>query len=218
MKPNFPKRGITLMIRILSISALLLSINCQADIQMALTQNGAQVILNDNGTWKYLEQAEIKEIATNSTLYHKSKDQTFAIKSQKNASEIWIDPKKWSFKTTNATGEYEFSYKQGEVYAMMINEPLGSNTDDLLKIALENAQEAAPDTHVVHTEYRNVNGTNVIYMHMEGTISGIKFAYLSYYFANEKGMTQLVTYTGSSLVEQYKEAIEIFLNGFVAGK
>lgn len=141
MKPNFPKRGITLMIRILSISALLLSINCQADIQMALTQNGAQVILNDNGTWKYLEQAEIKEIATNPTTYYKSKDQTFAIKSQKNSSEIWIDPKKWSFKKTNATGEYEFNYKQGEVYAMMINEPLGSNTDDLLKIALENAQE-----------------------------------------------------------------------------
>lgn len=55
-------------------------------------------------------------------------------------------------------------------------------------------------------------------MHMEGTISGIKFVFLSYYFANEKGMTQLVTYTGSSLVEQYKEAIEIFLNGFIAGK
>src|SRR3989338_8513886 len=198
------------MLRMICISTLLLVTYCQADIQMALTQNGKQVILDDNGTWKYLEQTEIQEIPINPTLFYKSNNQTFAIKSQKNSSEIWIDPKKWSFKKTDSTSEYGFNYKQGEIYALMINEPIGSNTDDLIKIALQNAQEAAPDTRVIHTEYRNVNGTNVIFMHMEGTISGIKFSYLGYYFANEKGMTQLVIYTGSSLVQQYKDAIEIF--------
>jgi hypothetical protein len=206
------------MIRILSISALLLSINCQADIQTALTQNGTQVILEDNGTWHYLEQTEIKEIPLNPTSFSKSKDQTFAIKSQKNSSQLWINPKNWSFKKSNGSGEYEFDYKQGEIYAKMINESVGSQTEDLIKLALENAQSAAPDTQIVHTEYRNVNGRKVIFMEMEGTFRGIKISYLSYYFANKNGMTQLVTYTGSSLVQQYKEAIEIFLNGFVAGK
>ncbi|MDD2828195.1 MAG: hypothetical protein PHW18_01325 [Sulfuricurvum sp.] len=203
---------------ILSISTLILAINCQADIQTALTQNGTQVILDDNGTWRYLEQKATINIQLNPNIFTKSKEQTFAIQSQKNPTQLWIDPNTWSFKKSDGTGEYEFRYKQGEVYAAMINESIGSQTEDIIKIAFQRARKVAPDAKIVQTEYRNVNGKKVIFMQMEGTISGIKFSYLSYYFANKNGMTQLMTYTGSSLVEQYKEAIEIFLNGFVAGK
>ena len=51
-------------------------------------------------------------------------------------------------------------------------------------------------------------------MEMEGTLQGTSFTYLGYYYSNETGTTQFITYTGTSLVKKYRSDIEDFLNGF----
>ena len=84
----------------------------------------------------------------------------------------------------------------------------------MAQIALENAKKAAPDARIVKEEYRVVNGNKVIYLEMEGTIQGIKFKYLGYYYSDRSGSTQYLTYTGANLVGEYKKDIERFLNGF----
>ena len=84
----------------------------------------------------------------------------------------------------------------------------------MAQIALENAKKAAPDARIVKEEYRVVNGNKVIYLEMEGTIQGIKFKYLGYYYSGRSGSTQYLTYTGANLVGEYKKDIERFLNGF----
>ena len=52
-------------------------------------------------------------------------------------------------------------------------------------------------------------------MQMDGTIQGIKFTYYGYYFSSPNGTIQLLTYTSSNLLNEYKKEFEDFLNGFV---
>ena len=87
--------------------------------------------------------------------------------------------------------------------------------ESLKQIAVENAKGAAPDAKITYEEYRIVNGVKLLMMKLEGSINGLKFIYIGYYFSNEKGTIQLITYTGTNIVQQYIPEIESFLNGFV---
>ena len=51
-------------------------------------------------------------------------------------------------------------------------------------------------------------------MEMKGTLQGINFMYLGYYYSDDAGSTQFIAYTASSLVSKYKSEIYNFLNGF----
>ena len=93
-------------------------------------------------------------------------------------------------------------------------EIVGTTAAEQAQKALENARAGAPNMKVTEKEYRNVNGISVIYMEMEGTLQGTSFTYLGYYYSNETGTTQFITYTGTSLVKKYRSDIEDFLNGF----
>ena len=90
--------------------------------------------------------------------------------------------------------------------------------DKFVTIALENARDAAPDAKIVKQEYRTVNGNKVLCLQLNGTMRGIKFAYLGYYISNESGTVQLVGFTAQSLFKEYQAEIEEFLNGLSAVK
>jgi hypothetical protein len=50
---------------------------------------------------------------------------------------------------------------------------------------------------------------------MEGTIQGIKFVYLGYYYSDKHGSIQFITYTSKNLLKDYRADMETLLNGFV---
>lgn len=205
----------------LAALTLLLSISCFAESMKGITETGDEVILRDDGTWSYVNpsEVEVEEITTNPNKFVKSKRNSFAVKSKKNKSEVWIDAKRWSFeKSASGATEYEFELKGEDAYAMMINEAIEMELESLANVAVENARAAAPDVKVINKEYRYVNGKKVIFMQMNGTMSGIKFTYLGYYYSSPSGMTQLVAYTGTSLVDKYKAELENFLNGLVSNE
>ena len=141
------------------------------------------------------------------------------LKSSKTHAAFWIDPKKWTFKKNengHESAEYTFTVKGSDLYAMVISEQLEIKLEDLVDIAVSNARGAAPDIKVTKKEYRMVNEHKVIYMEMEGTIQSIRFTYLGYYYSDSFGSTQYLTYTGSSLVQKYRQDIDNFLNGFTS--
>ncbi len=187
--------------------------------QRAITDTGREVILNDNGTWIYSNESQhaAEKIKINEEQFTKPSESTFLLKSQKNNSAFWINTDKWSFKKAqnNPNAEYEFVLKGEDLYAMAITEGIEIEMDDLADIAFQNAKNAAPDAKIARQEYRMVNGNRVIYVEINGTIQGIKFTYLSYYYSNASGSTQLTTYTGSNLVSRYRSEIDDFLNGLV---
>lgn len=197
---------------ILTVSASLAQIT-------AITQTGDQVVLYDDGTWKYQDEdvRADKEIPRNKKKFAKSKDASFLLKSSVLNVGFHIDPKVWSFKkaTENPDAEYELQMKNDDLYAMVISERVEIPIEAFRTIAVENGRGAAPDLHIVKEEYRNVNGTEVLLLQMDGTMSGIPLTYYGYYFSNDQGSMQYITYTSQKLAKELQAEIEELLNGFV---
>mgnify|MGYP006439848449 CR=1 FL=1 len=185
----------------------------------AVTETGEEVILYDDGTWKYQneEELEVKEIPTNSNKFEKNKESTFLLKSNNLNVGIYINPKKWSFRkaTENPDAEYELQLKDGDLYGMVITEKVEIPLETLKSIAIENAKAVSPDLKIVKEEYRIVNGIKVLLLQMNGTMKGIKVSYYGYYFSSTNGTIQFVTYTSQNLMDSYRPKSEKLLNGLV---
>jgi len=184
----------------------------------AITENGDSVILSENGTWRYKDTNtnENEEIALDKEKYKKSDLSSFNLKSKVTNASFWINPKEWSFTQggKNEPSEYAFRVPDTDLYGMVISEGLQIKPEELVKIAFENAKSASPDVEIVKKEYRIVNGKKVIHMIMRGSIQSIDFTYIGYYYSDELGSTQFLTYTGTSLVDRYEGQIYSLLNGF----
>jgi hypothetical protein len=190
----------------------------------ALTENGQEVILFENGTWKYLNADSNNTRNSSDTLnlnqnkFHKPTSSTFLVKSKILNVGVFINPTQWTFsgRRDNETNpEYRFSLKNGEGYAMMITEKLQIDLEALRKIALINAQNASLDVKETFAEYRMVNNLKVLCLKLEGTLKGVKFTYFGYYYSNPNGTVQLVSYSSQKLFEGIKKELDSFLNGFI---
>jgi hypothetical protein len=201
---------------LLILCNLTLSIYAQ---KRAVTENGEEVTLYDDGTWKYInaDYEDKDEISTNPKSFSKSQNSTFLLKSNKVNLGFWLNPKKWSFKkaSSNEAAEYELSFKNGDIYGMLIAEGFEVPLETLKTIALTNGREAAPDIYLAKQEYRNVNGLKVLFLQMNGTTQGIKFTYYGYYFSNSNGTVQFVTYVSQNHSVEFLKECEELLNGLV---
>lgn len=197
------------------LCAMILGLQGSAQI-LAITETGEEVVLYDDGSWEYVNPPENSEPELNPRKFEKSAGSTFQVKSKRIDMGLWLNPKKWKFSrgADNEDAEYEFELKGEDLYALMITEKVSIPMLTLKGIALENARQVAPDVRITKEEYRYVNGIKLLCMQMEGTIQGIKFGYLGYYYSNEGGTVQLITYTARDLVEEYEGEIEELLNGF----
>jgi hypothetical protein len=192
------------------------TINAQ---QKAVTEVGEEVLLYENGTWKYANQEDevSNEVYVNRDPFYRSDDATFLLKSTKVDIGVWLDPTEWSFQKAadNPEAEYELQLKGEDLYGMIIAEKLEIPIENLKEIALENGREAAPDLQVIQEEYRTVNGQQVLFLQLNGTLQGIKFTYYGYYYSSPSGTVQFITYTSQGLLNSYIEDCEKILNGFV---
>ncbi|SRR5258706_3190612 len=204
---------------ILQIVLILLTITSFSQ-KKAVTETGEEVILYDNGTWKYVnDSARVKiQIPVNPKVFKKSSNSTFLLKSTRTEIGIWIDSKKWTFKkaANNEDAEYELQLKGKDLYGMIITEKIEIPLESLKDIAIENAKSVASDIEVSKQEYRTVNNKKVLFMQMNGTTQGVKFSYYGYYFSNANGTVQLVSYTSQKLMTDLSGDAEEFLNGLVA--
>lgn len=185
----------------------------------AVTETGDEVILHEDGTWKYINDSIIENsvIPVNDKEFLKGKKSTFLVKSKKLNVGIWINPQSWNFTkgTDKDAFEFQFQKKGDDLYAILVSEKMQIPIETLKGIAIENAKRAAPDIKVIKEEYRKVNGIQVLMMQMSGTMHGMRFTYYGYYYSNSNGTIQLLTYTGENLFNNYLNDIEEFLNGFV---
>ncbi len=201
----------------------LFNVICSYAQTKAVTENGDEVILYDNKTWDYSDKntKQEKEIKTNNETFNKSKDATFYLKS-KNLPEVGIhlNTKKWKFEKSKSeeASEYEFELKDKDAYAMIITERIEVPLETLKGIALDNARAIAPDMKIIFQEYRIVNDKKVFCMQMNGTVKGIKVAYLGYYYSYENGSLQFLSYTSQSLYKEFKDELETLLNGLEVSK
>ncbi|MDB4903839.1 MAG: hypothetical protein JWQ63_3120 [Mucilaginibacter sp.] len=212
------------MNKLILLFLFLIAFNVSKGQVNALTEDGRQVILFNNGTWKYHNDSTLNKknhadsIKINPVKFSKSTSSTFLAKSNTVNIGVFIDPDKWTLKTHNeneSNPEYRFSLKSGDGYAMLETEKTPIGLDVMRNIALINAQKAAIDAKITTQEYRIVNNKKILFLEMSGTIQGIKFKYMGYYFSNEKGTTQLLSYTTEAMYNEANKELETFLNGLV---
>lgn len=182
----------------------------------AVTENGDEVMLSSDGTWVFINKNDsvTTNIKKNETKFVKSPKASFFVKSSRLNAGVNLNPKEWKFKKQDEDAEYFFQHKELDLYGMLITESIQISIENLKDIALENAQKVAPDAKISQIEYRTVNGTEVLLLQIDGTIKGTKFTYYGYYFSNESGTVQFVSYTGSNLFKKHQAELELFLNGF----
>jgi len=202
--------------------SLLISVFSYGQIN-AITESGDEVILYEDGSWVYTADSTThltETIRMNNKVFSKPKNSTFLVKSKKVNAGVWINPKKWKF-TKGAEGqipEFLFQNKTEDMYGMLITEKIAININALRQVAFNNAKTAAPDAKIINEEYRMVNGHKVFMMQMKGTIQGIKFIYYGYYYSDDGGSVQFLTYTSQNLFDDYKKEMEKLLNGFTVLK
>ena len=204
---------------ILFVCFLFLSQFVMAQIN-AITENGDEVVLYENGSWNYksegkkIEQSEPK---VNPKKMIKSSKSTFLLKSSKVNMGIYMDPGKWTTKkaSNNEDAEYEFQNKELDIYGMLISEKIQIPLENLRNIAVENAKSVSSDLIVENEEYRTVNGLEVLHIRMKGTIQGIRFIYFGYYYSDKSGTIQFLTYSSEDILNENTELCEDFLNGLV---
>jgi hypothetical protein len=198
---------------------LLFNIDSNCQKKAIITDTGEEVELNDDGTWKYIYDDPSGSVKLDTVILSRPKDSDFLVKSNKLDIGIWLNKKKWSYSENKneeeSPAEFNFKLIGEDAYGMIIVERIGIPMDNLLEIALNNARNAASDIRVVKKECRQVNGSIVYYMQMEGTIQGIDFVYLGYYRSDKNGSIQFLTYTAQNLLKEYQKDMEELLNGFV---
>lgn len=207
------------MRKIILLTIGIIAFNYSFTQQRAITERGKEVVLYDDGSWGYLYEEDNlhNEIPTNSRVFKKNDKATFLVKSNRVPFGFYIDPKKWEFSNSNDNPdvEYMFQLRSDDLYAMVITEKIEIPLTTLKSIALENGRIMAPDLRIVDEEYRLVNDTKILLLHMEGTLQGIKATYYGYYFSNKNGTVQFVTFTAQNLFPDLKDASEYLLNGLI---
>lgn len=184
----------------------------------AITENGEEVILYDNATWKSADITPAYETRLDTLIVAKKADATFAVKSNKVKCSVWINPKKWSFttKTFAPSQEYVFNLKnkQQEIMAVLIPERIQIPLSTFTTLALANMKEASPDAHLTREEVRIVNGVTVKMLQIEGTVDGLNFTYRGYYYSGKLGTVQLLAFTYKEFFDEFSSDIDELLSGF----
>lgn len=185
----------------------------------ALTDTGDQVVLYQNGTWRYVNDSVQAQpaITTNTTPLLRDKKSTFLVKSKVMNVGVWINPMNWTFFKgfTDKNAEFQFQKKHTDLFAFMITESIQVPLETIGEIAFQNAQNSSPDAKIIKEEYRTVNGNRVLMMEMTATLKGVHFMYEGYYYSNSHGSMQLVVFSSKNLIQQYTADIDSFLNGLV---
>lgn len=179
----------------------------------ATTTNGRTVILNEDGTWRYQSADPISDSLSRS----RPAGSYRIVKSNKGFVKVRYDTNKWVFKRRPAgsTSEFSFKHVRGDGYAITIIERISVPIENLKRIALSNAKNAAPNARITHERVRTVYGKKVVEMGIRGTIQGIPFQYLGYYWSGKSGSIQLITYTAQNLFSEYKADFKKLLNGLM---
>jgi hypothetical protein len=206
-------------------AVLFACLSCSAAVhaqKKAVTETGEQVILYDNGTWKYesdstADPSDTTTVRMNPKKFVKSQSASFLVKSNKAVPiGFWVNPKKWLFERGSGTDrEYNLQLKGEDLYAMLITERIIIPMETLKKAAIQNALQATPDAQVLYEDYRMVNGLKVLCMQLKGTVQGIKFMYLGYYYSDGHGTVQFTAWTSENLWNSYRESATELLNGLM---
>ena len=208
------------MKKIFTLAVLLQSLTFIAQ-QRALTEDGKEVVLFDNGTWKFVNESDAKAletIITNNNLFEKSRNASFLMKSKKLDVGVYFDPKKWKLATQNISPHVEYFFAERNsndgYFGFMITEKVQIATLKNLKdLIIENVNRNVDYFRLKESEYRTVNGMKVLYIRYAANTKGMDFEYSGNYYINSDGYAGVVGFASQKVFEQSFGAVQELING-----
>ncbi len=209
----------------LIITALfLLSYQTEAQIK-AVTDEGKEVVLFDNGTWKFANDSDAKVLETitnNETPFTKDKASTFLYRCKKVNAGIYVNPKIWKITDAFKAPMIEYAFTNNlnsSIFGIVVSETaeIGSlkNLKELIVISTQNR---ADYFKLKESEYRTVNGLKVLYLRYLVNTKGLDFEYQTYAYLTENGYCAITGYAFAKNFDQSKAELDRFLNGLVETK
>ncbi|WP_027376286.1 hypothetical protein [Kaistella palustris] len=210
------------MKKIVILSLFLANISVFSQVK-ALTEDGKDVVLLENGTWKFVNESDaalLETIETNSAAFEKSKTSTFLLKSKRINVGIYINPKVWkpSTKAESPFVEYMFNSADQETlfagFFLTEKVQIGS-LKNLKDIVIANIQKNADYFRLIKSEYRNVNGLKVLYLRYSANAKGIDFEYAAQYYIDSEGYCGVAGFSPKKNFDKNAAQIQELLNGLV---
>lgn len=208
------------MKKIFTLAVLLQSLTFIAQ-QRALTEDGKEVVLFDNGTWKFVNESDAKAletVVTNNNLFEKSRNASFLMKSKKLDVGVYFDPKKWKLATQNISPHVEYfftdrSNTEGSFGFMMTEKVQIATLKNLKELIIENVNRNVDFFRLKESEYRTVNGLKVLYIRYAANTKGMDFEYAGNYYINSDGYAGVVGFSSQKMFESNFDAIQELING-----
>lgn len=209
----------------LIISALIL-LSYQAEAQIkAVTDEGKEVVLFDNGTWKFANDSDAKAletITTNETPFTKDKTSTFLYRSKKVNAGVYVNPKIWKFTDAFKTPVLEYAFinnLNSNLFGIFTSETVEVGIlKNLKELLVTTTQSRADYFRLKESEYRTVNGLKVLYLRYLVNAKGLDFEYQTYAYLTDNGYCSITAYSFSKYFDQYKKELDQYINGLVEVK
>ncbi|GEJ45569.1 MULTISPECIES: hypothetical protein [unclassified Chryseobacterium] len=210
------------MKKIILSACILLSFSVRSQIK-ALTEDGKEVVLLENKTWKFVNESDektLETITTNDELFEKTKESTFIVKSKNVDGGFYYNPKKWKIvKAPESSTFVEYAFNNlsnSTVYALFGSEIMPVQTLKNLKdILIPIIQRNSDYFKLKKSEYRTVNGIKVLHVEYSANVKGLDFEYIANLYLTSGGYCSVSTHTYANQFEANKNEMENFVNGIV---
>ncbi len=211
------------MNKILFIALFLYSTTAISQIK-GITEDGKEIVLFENKTWKFVNESDaaaLETILTNPTKFERDKAGTFLIKSKKLNSGIYFNPKEWKVSTQTSFPLVEYMFTKlntdPQTMAFLLTEKVQIPTYKNLKdIAISNIQRVADYFRLKESEFRTVNGLKVLCLRYVANTKGLDFEYMVYYYLESDGYSAFSVFSPQKDFEKNLAKTEELLNGLVA--
>lgn len=208
------------------IIAALFFIGYQAEAQIkAVTDEGKEVVLFENGTWKFVNDSDAKvleTISTNETPFIKDKTSTFLYRSKKVDAGIYVNPKTWKFTEAFKSPVLEYAFinnSNTNIFALFVSEAVEvGSLKNLKELIVTSTKNRADYFRLKESEYRTVNGLKVLYLRYIANTKGIDFEYQMYAYLANGGYCSVSGYAYAKYFDQNKAELDRFINGLVETK
>lgn len=190
----------------------------------ALTEDGREVVLLENKTWRFVNETDEKtlsDIQTNETPVIKSSASTFLMRSKKVDAGIYINPKKWKTIKMSVLPTAEYTFQSLiDPSTMILGSLMSENAPiqtlkNLRDILLGSIQSKADYFKLNKSEYRTVNGIKVLFIDYSLNTSGMDFHYIGNYYLTEDGYCNVVVFSYEKDFEKNQSEMLHLINGLV---
>ena len=186
-----------------------------------VTDDGKDVVLFENGTWKFVnesDKATLETITTNPKIFAKNDSATFLLRSRVLDIGIFYNSKKWKVAKRNPNRVTEFILTDikfpDEGFSLMMTEKVAiPSLKNLKDIVIFGVQRNVDYFRLKESEYRTVNGLKVLCLRYIANTKGIDFEYLGYYHLLDDGYCGIATFALMNDFDKFHDQFEEFLNG-----